>query len=98
MLLLPALTRGDVKVIAGLACLMSEIGQAVSILFDLMGVNNNIFIRPLFRFIIRHIYLILAYTHIPVAYCFTQVSAICFAPCALGNIRVLVPCLHLAPL
>ncbi|KAG8485174.1 hypothetical protein CXB51_021295 [Gossypium anomalum] len=30
MLLLPALTGGDVKVIAGLACLMSEIGQAVS--------------------------------------------------------------------
>ncbi|KAG4132680.1 hypothetical protein ERO13_D08G048400v2 [Gossypium hirsutum] len=28
MLLLPALTGGDVKVIAGLACLMSEIGQA----------------------------------------------------------------------
>ncbi|GMJ01364.1 hypothetical protein like AT1G12930 [Hibiscus trionum] len=28
MLLLPALTGGDLKVIAGLACLMSEIGQA----------------------------------------------------------------------
>ncbi|XP_022759430.1 uncharacterized protein LOC111305831 isoform X8 [Durio zibethinus] len=29
MLLLPALTGGDEKVVAGLACLMSEIGQAV---------------------------------------------------------------------
>lgn len=28
-LLLPALTNGDEKVIGGLACLMSEIGQAV---------------------------------------------------------------------
>lgn len=36
MLLLPALTGGDKKVIAGLACLMSEIGQAVSILYGLM--------------------------------------------------------------
>ncbi|KAA3471448.1 transportin MOS14 isoform X1 [Gossypium australe] len=32
MLLLPALTGGDVKVIAGLACLMSEIGQAAPLL------------------------------------------------------------------
>lgn len=30
LLLLPALTDGDEKVIGGLACLMSEIGQAVS--------------------------------------------------------------------
>ena len=29
MLLLPALTKGDEKVIGGLACLLSEIGQAV---------------------------------------------------------------------
>lgn len=30
VLLFPALTRGDMKVIGGLACLLSEIGQAVS--------------------------------------------------------------------
>jgi len=31
VLLFPALNRGDMKVIGGLACLLSEIGQAVSI-------------------------------------------------------------------
>lgn len=35
VLLLPALGRGDVKVIAGLASLISEIGQAVSMNFYL---------------------------------------------------------------
>lgn len=34
-LLLPALTNGDEKVIGGLACLMSEIGQAVCSLLSL---------------------------------------------------------------
>lgn len=33
VLLLPALSSGDEKVIGGLACLMSEIGQAVSFFF-----------------------------------------------------------------
>lgn len=33
VLLLPALSNGDEKIVGGLACLLSEIGQAVSVLF-----------------------------------------------------------------